>query len=81
MKEKRAAEIAGKLNDTKKWRSHSRGLSMDVIDKELNLMIENFGAEPELNSRVRAYYRLLQDYLVGRRETAVLHSSRTFHSF
>jgi hypothetical protein len=66
MREKRAAEIAEMLNDTKKWRSHGRGLSINVLHNDLNLIIENFGSSPELNSRVRAYYRLLQDYMVGR---------------
>lgn len=78
MKERRAAEISNKLNDTKKWRSHSRGLSREVIERDLNLMIEDFGANPKLNERVRAYYRLLQDYLVGRQHSTVLHSANYF---
>ncbi len=66
MRETRAAEIATKLNDTKKWRSHGRGLSMDVLTKDLNLLIANFGNDTELNKRVRSYYRLLQDNMSSR---------------
>jgi hypothetical protein len=69
MKTKRAKMIADKLNDTKLWRSHGRGLSLDVLRNKLNLLIEDFGTEPELtelNKRVCAYYRLLKDYM-GRR--------------
>ena len=63
MRRNRAKNIAEKLNDTKRWRSHARGLSMEVINRELNLRIENFGDDPELNKRVRSYYRLLKDHI------------------
>jgi hypothetical protein len=69
MKTQRAAEIAGKLNNTKLWRSHARGISMSVVRQTLNLAVEDYGAEPlhaELNRKVRAYYRLLQDYMARR---------------
>ncbi len=81
MREKRAADIARKLNETKRWRSHGRGLSIGVIEEELNLMVENFGANDALNRSVRAYYRLLQDYLASREHTNVLHGPRSFFSF
>ena len=78
MREKRAAEIAQKLNDTKRWRSHGRGLSMDVINKDLNLMIENFGSDSELNKRVRSYYRLLKDHLSGNNHAIALQTRDGF---
>lgn len=64
MKEDRASEIAKKLNNMAMWKSHGRGLSREVIMKELNLIVEDFGSDQELNSRVRSYYRLLQDYMI-----------------
>jgi hypothetical protein len=81
MREQRAAKVAKTLNDTKRWRSHGRGLSIGVIEKDLELEVENFGVNPELNKRVRAYYRLLQDYLVGKSHTRVLHTPKAFLSF
>jgi len=36
----RAGQIARNLNDTKRWHSHSRGISMDVLRKDLKLEIE-----------------------------------------
>lgn len=69
MKIKRAKEIANKLNDTKVWRSHGRGLSMPVVRSVLNLKVEDYGTEDrhsQLNKRVSAYYRLLKDFM-GRR--------------
>jgi len=69
MKVKRAKEIASKLNNTKLWRSHSRGLSISVVRNELNLLVEDFGTDPalaEFQKRLVAYYRLLKDYMARR---------------
>lgn len=69
MKRQRAFEIANKLNNTKLWRSHARGISMSVVREKLNLVVEDFGSDPALkavNEKVRSYYRLLQDYLARR---------------
>lgn len=73
MREDRAASIAKTLNDTRKWKSHGRGLSRFVLDKELNLIIEDFGADPVAEERVRSYYRLLQDYMVRVSQILVVH--------
>ena len=69
LKTERAKEIAEKLNDTQRWRSHARGISISVVQKELKLVVDDFGENPNLanlNERLRLYYRLLQDYM-GRR--------------
>lgn len=63
MKEKRAAEIADELNNTKRWNSHARPIPMDVLRNDLNLKIEDFGAIPERKESVRCYHRLLRDYM------------------
>jgi hypothetical protein len=81
MREKSAAKIASQLNETKRWRSHGRGLSIGVIEEELNLRVENFGTNDALNRCVRAYYRLLQDYLVSHQHNVVMHGPRSFFSF
>jgi hypothetical protein len=77
MKIERAKEIAVKLNDTKKWRSHGRGLSIEVIINDLNLLVEDFGKDPsliELGKCVRGYYRLLQDYMQRRGHPCAVHT-------
>jgi hypothetical protein len=69
MKSDRAKEIARKLNDTKIWRSHGRGISIGVVEKVLNLIVEDFGTDPTLatlNDDVRSFYRLLQNYMQRR---------------
>jgi hypothetical protein len=81
MKEKRATEIARKLNDTRKWRSHGRGLSINVIDQELNLLIEDFGQDQKLNTELRDYYRLLQDYMNRRSHWLVIHTRKNYAAF
>ena len=66
MKEKRASEIADKLNDTDLWNSHSRPIGMQVLREVIKLKIDDFGVIPELKDAIREYHRLLRDYM-GRR--------------
>jgi hypothetical protein len=66
MKIKRATEIAKKLNDVTKWKSHSRGISIQVLTDDLKVLVENFGTDQkwsQFNTSLRAYYRLLRDYM------------------
>ncbi len=75
MKADRAAHIARKLNKTDHWHSHSRGISMEVLENDLKLLIDDFGTDPELGPAVRSYYHLLCDYSYSNRghESFVLH--------
>ncbi len=62
----RAVEIAKQLNDTARWHSHSRGISMEVARRELKLVIEDVADTPELQDALRAYTPLLFDYRARR---------------
>lgn len=78
MRRERASEVAKMLNDTKKWRSHGRGLSIDIVRNELNLEVEDFGEDPKLadfRKKIIAYYRLLKDYM-GRRDWSFVVQTR-----
>ena len=66
MRARRAREIATKLNKTDLWHSHSRGISMEVLRRDLNLLIEDFGTDDDLARPVHDYYRLLKDYQLRR---------------
>jgi hypothetical protein len=66
MRKARANEIARKLNDTKLWHSHGRGIPMGRLQRDLNLLIDDFEANTELAKPICDYFRLLQDYQ-GRR--------------
>jgi hypothetical protein len=75
MRVQRATEIGEKLNDTEVWHSHSRGISMEVLRRNLKLLINDFGSDPALAQPVHDYFRLLSDYRMRRgHEFFVLHT-------
>jgi hypothetical protein len=63
MKRKRAEEIAQHLNDTKRWHSHSRGISMEVLRRDVKLKINDFGEKDCVSNCIRVYHKLMRDYL------------------
>lgn len=62
MKKNRAERIARMLQDTDRWNSHGRGISMAVLQNTIQLQIDDFGQDPTLNECIRNYCRLVQDY-------------------
>jgi hypothetical protein len=66
MKKRRAREVAEKLNETNRWHSHSRGIPIDVLRRDLKLLIDDFGETPTLARSVHDYFRLLSDYSMRR---------------
>ncbi len=62
LRKKRAREIADKLNDIKRWNSHGIGINMQLLRRELNLKIDDFGKQVLLNSIVREFHKLTLDY-------------------
>lgn len=77
MKADRAEEIGKKLNSTSKWKSHSRGISMAVLQNDLNLVIEDFGEDTAKKEAIGSYYGLLQDYMRRRGKDAVIQNRHT----
>lgn len=64
MKEQRARDIARILNKTDKWHSHGHGITMEVLSRDLNLIVDDFGDQEKApwGDKVRAYHTLLIDY-------------------
>ena len=62
MRRDRAEDVANKLLATDRWHSHSRGISMEVLRRELKLKIEDYGANKHLREAVKNYTDLLVDY-------------------
>lgn len=62
MRRERAKEIALQLNDTAEWHSHSRGISMEVLRRRLNLEIEDLEATPALARRFSSFNALFHDF-------------------
>lgn len=74
MRKGRAAQIAKTLNNTDRWHSHGSGITMDILSKDLNLKIEDFKANPDMDLRIRNYYKLMMDYRSRRGHDGVLHT-------
>jgi membrane-bound ClpP family serine protease len=66
MRKERAKDIAQMLNDTRRWHSHSRGISKEVVERELQLQIEDLDEPSEERAELRdalvQYNRALFDY-------------------
>jgi hypothetical protein len=78
MKTARAKAVAKILSDTTKWNSHGRGISMEVLRRDVRLLIDDFGAHPDRNRAIRQYYRLLKDFMARLGVAGVLHWEDTF---
>ncbi len=81
MKKKRASSIGKQLNDTKRWHSHGYGISMEVLRKDLNLRIDDFGADEAASSVIRSYHDLLSDYMSRRGTRGIVHTDSDYRSF
>lgn len=69
----RATAIAKKLSETDRWHSHGRGISMEVLRRDINLRIEDFGADDAKKNSIRVYCKLLRDFMLRLGHPAVLH--------
>ena len=75
MRQKRAAEIATKLNKIDRWNSHGIGINKELLSSELGLRIDDFGENDELRDAVRQYHKLLTDYMQKLGHYSVVHTS------
>ncbi len=75
MKKRRAEEIGNQLCNTDKWYSHSRGISMEVLRRDLKLRIEDIDEHPDVENALDNYYELLENYLVTIRAKGALHTA------
>ncbi len=78
MRARRATDIAKCLNDTKRWHSHGRGISMEVLRKDVGIQIEDYGNDPKLNTSIREYYKLLKDYMMRLGQRGIIHTRERY---
>ena len=78
MKEARARSIAEELNNTEKWQSHGHGISKEVLEKDINLIIDDFGGN---SAAIREYHDLLSDYMAKLRTRGVVHCAGAYRPF
>ena len=81
MKQQRAAEIATILNDTDRWHTHGHGISMEVLRRDLNLHIDDFGQDQKMRGAVRNYHNLLDNYMRRTRSEGALHIVSSYLPF
>jgi hypothetical protein len=81
MRKNRAATIARELNKTEQWHSHGRGISMQVLQQELRLQIDDLDHDSARSDLVKQYDRLLSDYMMKRQSMGVLHTVRRYLAF
>lgn len=79
MKRERAEYIASILGDATRWHSHGRGITMQELQsKEIQLMIDDYGKDKELNEVIHRYYDLFQDYCQKFGVILAFHSANGF---
>jgi hypothetical protein len=81
MRARRAVAIAKKLNEPEKWHSHGYGISMEVLRRDLNLLIDDFDENPDVGAKIKDYHSLLDDYMTKRGNTGVLHTVEQYVPF
>ena len=73
MKRNRAAAIGRMLNNPSIWHAHGRAIPMTVLQKDMNLKIEDFGENENAAKMVRSYHHLLLDYMRKTGHNGFLH--------
>ena len=63
MRQDRALKVAETLMNHQQWHSHGRPISMEVLRRDINLKIEDFGEQPELSREIKDYQQFLADYM------------------
>jgi len=81
MKTDAASHVGKTLNDTKKWHSHGHGISKEILDRDLNLVIDDFGANPKISQAISHYHDLLSDYMLKLRMEGIVHYVGKFQAY
>ena len=80
MKKERARKIAQELNNTKKWHSHGYGISMEVLRRDLKLVIDDYEKDAKVLAAIRSYNDLFSDYMLKRGSEGVVHIPAGYRS-
>lgn len=74
MREDRAEEIADALSSHERWQTHGRGIDRATLTKELNLKIDDYGADEQLRQVVWDYFWFLKDHMRRNGYASLVHS-------
>lgn len=81
MRKQRAHKIAAELNNPDRWHTHGHGISMEVLRRDLKLLIDDFGANAEMSDNIKQYHGLMTDYMMKRGTKGVIHAVGTYLPF
>jgi hypothetical protein len=79
MRKRRAKEIAEELNNTDRWHTHGYGISMQVLQRKLKLIIDDFEKNKTLCTQICDYQSLLDDYMIKMRQRGIIHVEGIYH--
>jgi len=74
----RAEEIAKKLSDSNIWKTHARGLDINILHDELRLDIINYGLNEKQSELFNCYFELISDYIRKNNLLFFIHTRRYF---
>lgn len=74
-KEKRAEEIANRLNKSDEWNSHGRPINIDQL-KEMGLKIDDYSSNLDLTNLIRDYHNLLSDHAIANKIPIFVHTRK-----
>lgn len=75
-KDKRANEIAAKLSDNNRWKTHARPINREILQTELHLEIENIEDNTTLNELVNKYHDYCISYMQFNKYNTFFHTRR-----
>lgn len=78
MKEKRAEDIARKLNDHTRWLTHGRGIDMATLEGELKLKIDDLDGYPGLKVAAWDYFWFTNSYMQASGTSSFVHTPNFF---
>lgn len=63
MRRDRAQEVAEILSNSGRWHSHGRGISREVLARDVGLQIDDLADHPDFYDDIKAYDHLLNDFM------------------
>ena len=74
IKQKRAEEIANKLNDHQKWYTHGYGIHKDILENDLKLKIDDYSDDPKLKKTIWQYFWPFREYCMHNQSSSLIHT-------
>ncbi len=78
LRKQRALEVAQKLMDHQTWHTHGRPIPMDVLRRDLNLKIDDFGVGADQSRNIRQYHEFLTEYMAKIGAFFAVHTAGVF---